>query len=172
MLDRFPGYWNAKDVHFDRVIYQPMTDTAVQVANLHTGSIDIAERLLPSDVAEVKGDAKLRVVTSPSLRYDGITFNVGNGEQAKSPIGQNAGLRQAFEAAIDRKALIEVVYNGMYTPTVQAVPPSSPYYLPNMEPPGRDIEKAKALVKQSGVSTPIPVTMMVPNSPDQAQLPR
>jgi peptide/nickel transport system substrate-binding protein len=170
VLDRFPGYWDAGSIHFDRVIYQPMTDTAVQVANLRTGSIDMAERVLPSDVAEVKGDSKLRVVTSPALGYVGITFNVGNGDQSKTPMGQTALLREAFEAAIDRKALIDVVYNGMYTPTVQAVPPSSPFYLPDMEAPGRDIDKAKALIKQAGATTPVAVTLMVPNTPDQAQL--
>ena len=170
VLDRYPGYWDAKDIHFDRVIYQPMTDSAVQIANLHTGNIDLAERVLPTDVAEVKRDTKLRIVTSPALGYVGISFNLANGAQSKNPINQNVTLRQAFEAAIDRQALIEVVFNGMYLPAVQAVPPSSPLAVKDLQPPPRDIEKAKALVKQSGVATPIPVTMMVPNVPDQAQL--
>jgi peptide/nickel transport system substrate-binding protein len=170
VLERFPGYWNAPAIHFDRVIYQPMPDTAVQIANLHTGTIDLAERVLPTDVAEVNGDRGLRIVTSPALGYLGITFNLGNGEQAKAPIGGSALLRQAFEAALDRKAMIDVVFNGLYTATAQAVAPSSPFYLPNMEPGARDIAKAKALVKQAGVPTPIPVTLMVPNTPDQAQL--
>ena len=39
-----------------------------------------------------------------------------------------------------------------------------------MPPPPRDIAEAKALVKQSGVATPVAVTLMVPNIPDQAQL--
>jgi len=170
VLDRFPGYWNANAIHFDRVIYQPMPDTAVQIANLHTGSIDIAERVLPSDVAEVKGDHALRIVTSPALGYVGITFNLANGDQSHAPIGQSALLRQAFEAAIDRRAAVDVVFNGMYTPTVQAVAPASPFYLSEMEPESRDLKKARMLVKQSGVPTPVPVTLMVPNTPDQAQL--
>ena len=170
VLDRFPGYWDAKDIHFDRVIYQPMPDSAVQDANLQAGSIDLAERVLPTDVAEVKKDPKLRIVTSPALGYAGITFNVGNGDRAKAPIGQNALLRQAFDAAIDRQALNEVVFNGMYLPTIQAVTPSSPSYAPGFEPPARDIAKAIALVKQSGVPTPITVTMNVPNTSDNAQM--
>jgi len=170
VLDRYPGYWNSESIHFDRVIYQPMPDPAVQLANLHTGNIDLAERVLPSDVAEVKGDAKLRIVTSPALGYVSIIFNVANGERSKTPIGQTPLLRQAFEAAIDRQALVDVVFNGMYQPTAQAVPPSSPLYAKGFEPPPRDIDRAKALVKQAGVTTPIAVTLMVPNTPDQAQL--
>ncbi|HBK05350.1 MAG TPA: ABC transporter substrate-binding protein [Acetobacteraceae bacterium] len=170
VLDRYPGYWDAANIHFDRVIYQPMPDSTVLVANLKTGTIDLAERVLPTDVAEVKKDPRLRIVTSPALGYNGVTFNLANGDRAKAPIGQNALLRQAFDAAIDRQALIEVVFNGMYQPTVQAVPASSPFYVPAFPPPPRDIDKAKALVKQSGIATPIPVTMNVPNSSDNAQL--
>ncbi|HEY0183962.1 MAG TPA: ABC transporter substrate-binding protein [Rhodopila sp.] len=170
VLDRYPGYWDAPSIHFDRVIYQPMTDSAVQVANLHTGNIDLAERVLPTDVADIRRDPKLRIVTSQALGYVGITFNLANGPQSKAPVNQNVLLRQAFDAAIDRQAISEVVFNGMYLPTVQAVPSSSPFYVKGLEPPARDIDKARALVKQSGVPTPIPVTMMVPNTPDQAQL--
>jgi peptide/nickel transport system substrate-binding protein len=169
VLEKFPGYWNAAAIHFDKVIYQPIVDSQVEIANLRTGAIDIAERVLPTDVAAVKADKNLKIVTSPALGYQDIVFNVANGDKAKSPIGQNALLRQAFEAAIDRQAINEVVYNGMYVPDEQAVTPASPMYLKGFGPPQRDIEKAKALVKQSGVPTPIPVEMMVPNSPDFAQ---
>jgi peptide/nickel transport system substrate-binding protein len=170
VLDRYPGYWDSGKIHFDRVIYQPMPDSAVLVANLHTGNIDLAERVLPTDVAEVKKDPKLRIVTSPALGYEGITFNLGNGDRAKAATGQNALLRQAFDAAIDRQALVDVVFNSMYQPTVQAVTPSSPFYSPGFEPPARDIARALALVKQAGVPTPVAVSMNVPNTADRAQL--
>jgi peptide/nickel transport system substrate-binding protein len=170
VLDRYPGYWDAANVHFDRVIYQPMPDSAVLAANLHTGNIDLAERVLPTDVAQVKNDPKLRIVASPALGYEGITFNLGNGDRSKAPIGQNALLRQAFDAAIDRQALVEVVFDGMYKPTAQAVPPASPFYAPGLEPVPRDIARAIALVKQSGVPAPVAVTMNVPNTPDRTQL--
>jgi peptide/nickel transport system substrate-binding protein len=169
VLDRYPGYWDAKDIHFERVIYQPMPDSAVLLANLRSGTIDLAERVLPTDMAQVKADPKLRIVTSPALGYEGITFNLGNGELAKMPVGQSRLLRQAFEAAIDRQALVDVVFNGIYTPTVQPIPPASPFYIESLPPPGRDLAKAKALIKQSGVPAPIEVRMNVPNTPDRAQ---
>ena len=169
VLDRYPGYWAAQDIHFDRVIYQPITDSAVLLANLRSGTIDLAERVLPTDIAQVKADPKLSIVTSSALGYEDIIFNLGNGEQAKSAVGQNKLLRQAFEAAIDRQALVQVVFNGMYTPNAQAVSPASPFYIASVPPPPRDLAKAKALIKQSGVPTPITVQMNVPNTPDRAQ---
>ena len=53
-----------------------------------------------------------------SLAYTGITINTDNGSAQESTLGKNALVRQAFELAIDREALIQVVYTGMYTPTV------------------------------------------------------
>jgi peptide/nickel transport system substrate-binding protein len=170
VLDKFLGYWDVKNIHFDKVIYRPMPDSAVLTANLRAGSVDLAERVLPTDVATVKADAKLRVVTSPALGYEGITFNIANGDRSKAPIDRSALLRQAFEAAIDRQALVDVVFAGMYQPNAQAISPASPFYVPDAVPLTRDLQRAKALVKQSGVPTPIAVSMNVPNTPDRAQL--
>ena len=169
VLDKFPGYWDAKNIHFDKVIYRPMPDSAVLTANLLAGSIDLAERVLPTDVAAVKADTKLRIVSSPALGYEGITFNIANGDRSKAPIDQSALLRQAFEAAIDRQALVDVVYAGMYQPNAQAVSPASPFYMSDIPTGPRDLAKAKALIKQSGVPTPVAVTINVPNTAGPTQ---
>ena len=71
--------------------------------------------------------------------------------------------------SIDREALIQVVYSGMYTPTVEANPPSSPFYFSNLKVPARDVAKAKALLKQAGVPTPVPVTLTITNGSDIQQ---
>ena len=168
-LERFPDYWNAPSIHLNRVIYQTLTDSSVRVANLRAGSIDLAEYIVPSDVDQVKADPKLRIVSTPALGYQGLTFNLSNGPRSQVPIGQNALLRQAFELSIDRTALIQVVFNGMFQPTAQAVPSGSPYYAATIQPPARDIARAKALIKQSGVPTPIAVSMNVTNEPENRQ---
>ena len=78
-------------------------------------------------------------------------------------------MRKAFELAIDRTALIHVVYNGLFTPTAQAVPPASPFYAQDVVPPARDVAKAKRLLQQAGVKLPVTVNLMVANAPDQVQ---
>ena len=78
-------------------------------------------------------------------------------------------MRKAFELALDRTALIQVVYNGMYLPTAQAVPPASPFFAASIKPPARDVARAAALLKETGLKLPVPVTMTVPNNPDLAQ---
>jgi peptide/nickel transport system substrate-binding protein len=169
VLERFKRYWDAKAIHFDRVEYIPIVNTAVTLANLQTGQLDIAERIVPTDVPAVEKDPRLRIVTDTSLANESIMFNVANGPASKNPMGESAKLRQAFELAISRDALIHVVYNGLYTPIAQANPPSSQFYVPSILPPERDITAAKALVDASGFKPPITLSLLVPNSPDLLQ---
>ncbi|MBV9734327.1 MAG: ABC transporter substrate-binding protein [Acidisphaera sp.] len=169
VLERFPEYWDAENIHFDRVIYQPMADTSVRLANLQAGSVDLVEQIVPSDVAAVKRDSRLKLAISNALGYYGITNNVGNGARAETPFGRDKRVRQAFELAIDRTALVQVVYNGMFLPTRQAVPPDSPFYVPQDQPPPRDVARAKALLQQAGATLPVAVDLLTPNSPDVRQ---
>ena len=42
-LERFPDYWDAKNIHFDKVVYQVLVDSSVRLANLKAGTVDLAE---------------------------------------------------------------------------------------------------------------------------------
>ena len=129
VLKRFPGYWNAANIHFDEVDYLPQPNSSIRLANLQAGALDLVEYIVPTDAPAVQRDPKLTLAVGDALTYQGITINTGNGPAANTPLGQQALIRQAFELSIDRKALIDVVYDGLYTPSVQANPPSSsPYY--------------------------------------------
>ena len=169
VLKRFPGYWDAGAVKLEQVVYQPIPDSSIRLANLQAGSIDLVEYILPTDVDTVRRDPRLRLVVSDYLGYQGITFNVANGPRSKAAITRDVRVRKAFELSLDRDALVQVVYNGLYTPTAQAVSPSSPYFISAVKPPARDIAKAKALLKEAGVSLPVTVALTVPNNPDLRQ---
>ncbi len=170
VLKRFPGYWDAKSIHFDQVVYLPNPNASVRLANLQAGALDIVEYILPTDVPGVQKDPKLKIAIDDSLAYTGITINTDNGPAHDTALGKIALVRQAFELALDREALIQVVYAGMYTPTVQANPPSSPFFFQDLKVPARDVAKAKALLKEAGVSTPVPVTLTITNGSDIQQV--
>src|SRR3546814_9967122 len=101
--------------------------------------------------------------------YQGITVNIGNGDRAKNPLGEDARLRQAFELAIDRAALNQVVFEGAFAPGNQPFPPNSPWYDSEVPIPARDIEKAKALMQEAGHET-FDVEVQVANNPVQTQI--
>jgi peptide/nickel transport system substrate-binding protein len=129
------------------------------------------ERLLPTDIPTVRGDPKLKlVVPSPSIAYTGLTINLANTDQAKNPLGQNAKVRQALELSLDRDAINKVVFNGEFVPGNQFSSPTNSYYVQKFPIPARNVEKAKALIKEAGVPTPITVDLMVPNQPDLRQV--
>ena len=168
-VERFDGYWNAPAIKLGRIVYRTVVDPSVRLANLQAGALDMAERMAPTDVDAIRKDSKLKLVTYDGLGYQGITFNVGHGDRAKTPIGQSALVRQAFSLAIDRTALVQVIYNGMFSPTVQAVPEASPFYAADVKVPPRDVAKAKALLVQAGVKLPVVVDLTVTNSATQQQ---
>jgi peptide/nickel transport system substrate-binding protein len=170
VLRRFPRYWDAAAYHFDRVVFRPLPNSAVRLANLQAGSLDLVEYVLPSDVEAVERDPKLKIAIGDGLAYQGITFNTNNGPAANTVLGQNRLVRQAFELAIDRDVLNQVVYGGLFSPTAQANPASSPFFVPEVRPPPRDLDQARALLKQAGVTLPVPVTLTLANSPDLQQV--
>ena len=169
VLERFPGYWDAASIKLDRVVYLPIPDSSIRLANLQAGSIELSEQILPTDADAVRSNSRLRLVTSDNLGYLGITINLANGPRAKTPLGSDARVRQAFELSVDKAALIQVVYNGLYTPVSQGLSPSSPLYAKAVQPRERDVARAKALLKEAGAALPVPVALTVPNNPDQRQ---
>jgi peptide/nickel transport system substrate-binding protein len=169
VLKRFPGYWDKDSIHFDEVVYQPNVNATARLANLQAGALDLVEYILPTDVDAVKHDPKLRIATVGSLAYTGISFNVGNGPAANAIVGQNKLVRQAFELSLDRNALVQVVFNNMNSATAQANPRGSPYFVEGLQPPARDIAKAKALLAQAGVKTPVGVVLTITNETDIQQ---
>jgi peptide/nickel transport system substrate-binding protein len=168
-LARFPDYWDAKGIHFDRVVYQVLPDNLVRLANLRAGTTDITEYLAPTDVAAVKADPRLKLATSDALGYIGLINNLDLGPRSDTPYGKNALVRRALDAAIDRAALVNVVFNGMFAPNVQPVAPNSPFYDEALTPPPRDLAKARELLRQAAVTPPITLELLTPNQPDSLQ---
>ena len=144
----------------------------VRLANLKSGGLDLIERLLATDIKEVRADRRLKLSTALELGYQGIDINVDNGERAKNPLGRSAKVRQALNLAIDRDAINQVVFNGEFVPGNQWVNPEHPYYQTAFPVPKRDVAKAKALMKEAGVTTPFDVDFMVPKGAETRRSPR
>jgi peptide/nickel transport system substrate-binding protein len=150
VLERFKEHWDAKNFNFDRIVFQPIPDTTVRLANLKSGNLDMLERLAPSDVAAAKSDANLVFAPVSGIGYQGITINTNNGERAKTLLGQDKRVRQALELSIDRNVINEVVGAGIFPPAGQPFPEASPYNNPKFAAGKRDVAKAKQLLKEAG----------------------
>lgn len=164
VLEKFDRYWNPGAIKIDKVIYVSVPDQSVRLANLKAGGLDIAERIAPTDLDAVRGDPRLKLVESPSLAYYNLFINLDNGEPANTPLGKNAKVREALEAAIDRNIINQVVFNGEYIASNQPVPPGSTYYARDFPVPPRDLAKAKRLLAEAGVPHPS-FTLLTANAP-------
>ena len=171
VLERFADYWNKDNVFVDKVTFRPITEATVRLANLKSGGLDLIERALATDIKEIKADPKLKLATQIEMGYQGITLNVANSDVGRNgPFGKDSRVQQALELSIDRDALNQVVYNGEALPGNQWISPKNAYYQEKFPIPQRDVAKAKQLLKDAGVATPVVVDFMVPNSPDTRQL--
>src|SRR5476649_1441962 len=161
VFEKFADYWNKDNIFIDRVVFLPIVDATVRLANLKSGGLDLIERLLATDIKAVRADPQLKLSTALSLGYQGITINIGN-EKNNGPLSQSAKVRQALDLSIDREAITQVVFNGEFTPGNQWVSPEHPYYQKSFPVTTRDIAKARALLKEAGVIPPVAVDFMVP----------
>jgi len=161
VFEKFADYWNKDNVFIDRIVYLPIVDATVRLANLKSGSLDLIERVLATDIKDVRADNRLKLSTAIELGYQGITLNIGN-DKAKGPLSQSAKVRQALDLSIDREAINQVVFNGEFMPGNQWVNPEHPYYQKAFPIRPRDVEKAKVLLKEAGATPPVSVDFMVP----------
>jgi peptide/nickel transport system substrate-binding protein len=179
VLEKSQSYYAKDQVHLDRLVYRPIPDENIRLANLRSGDIQVADQIQPTDVPAVQRDGSLQLLTAGSLGYQGVTFNIGNTKGLPpAPAGKAPGalaadrrVREAFELSIDRQALNQVVFGGLYEPTCSPIPLNSPYATPALsECPGHDVARAKQLLADAGVKTPVAVELTTDNSPQATRI--
>jgi peptide/nickel transport system substrate-binding protein len=170
VLERYSNYWNKGEVHLDKIVYLPIVDSTVRLANLRSGQLDIIERMAASDVPSLKTDSRFKVAKITEIGYQGITINVGKSDLAqKNPLGKDPRVREAFELALDRDGIVQVAMDGEADVGNQWVAPTNPFYAKNVPIPKRDIARAKALLAEAGVPNPS-FTLVTPTTSDAQRI--
>lgn len=170
VLERFTGYWNKDAANFEKVTYTPIPDATVRLANLKSGQLDFIERVATNDMEKLQADKRFKTSRITEIGYQGLTINIGKSDRAKNnPLGRDARVREAFELSLDRQGLAQVVMDNEAQVGNQWVSPSNAYYAKSLPVPKRDIEKAKALLKQAGVPNPS-FTLMTPTTSDAQRM--
>ena len=170
VVERFANYWNKGAIHFDRIVYTPIVDATVRLANLRSGQFDFIERMAPSDVPGLKSDSRFRIARIVEIGYQGITINVGKSDQAqKNPLGKDPRVREAFELSLDRGAIVQVAMDGEAEVGNQWVAPTNRYYGKSAPIPKRDVARAKKLLAEAGVPNPT-FTLMTPTTSDAQRI--
>jgi peptide/nickel transport system substrate-binding protein len=178
-LDKSPFYYDADKVKLKRIIFKIITEGPVRASNLRSGDVDVAERLEPFDVVSIKGDPSIHLQSTTSIGYQGLTINTGNTNgtgkpfhpgKVKTALAQHPELREALDDSLDREVINKVVFYNQVTPDCGPISPVSPWFNKSLRCPARNLARAKQLVQQSGVKTPIPVKLLVQADSQQERL--
>jgi peptide/nickel transport system substrate-binding protein len=156
-LAKWDGFRDAKNVKLNRVTFRFINDPAARVAALLAGDLDGVPRLdAPQNVKQFQDDPRFTVAIGATAGKGIMTIN-----NKKKPF-DDVRVRRALSHAIDRKAFIEGVLEGLGKPIGSHFAPTDAGYvdLTGMYP--YDPEKAKALLKEAGVQTPLNVTLTLP----------
>jgi len=166
VVEKVADYWDKNAFSVDRIEFVPITDSSSRLASLRSGDLQMIERVSPTDLAEIRGDSKLKVVGVPELGYQMIPLNVANGPKSKTLA--DVKLRQALDLAIDRDTLVKTVFNNEYIAGNQFVGPENPYYDKKVPVAKRDVAKAKQLMKEAGQPN-LTFTLVVPPERDRQE---
>ena len=169
VVERFPDYWDADSINLEQIVFLPIPDTSVRLANLQSGDLQMIERPAPTDLEAIRNDPNLTLPSAPSLGYQGITINLSNPEPLGTPLASSPQVREAFELALDRNVINQAVFNGEFIVGNQAVPPSSPWYNENYPILERNVEEAKRLLQEAGFER-VSFELMVGNNPESVRL--
>ena len=155
-ITKFSDYWEADRVKLDVITYFLIGDEAARLAALRTGEIDFAS-LSATNVTAAEKEANLKVISYQTNDYIAVGCNLS------TPALQDKNVRQAMSYAMDRAAIINVVYGGQALPC-SMVPPAMGHWsldVSDMDLYQTNVEKARELMEAAGYSDNNRLTLRV-----------
>jgi dipeptide transport system substrate-binding protein len=112
-----PDWWGGK-VKLDNLVFSINTDPTARLQSLKAGECDVMAYPNPADVESIKKDPNLKVEQEKGLNFGALWFNT-----QQKPF-DNVEVRKALDMAIDKKALVQAVYQGQGQIAASPLPPT------------------------------------------------
>ena len=152
-LTKRKGYWGG-DVSLDKIVYLDHGDDRnAALGALASGQVDLVYQLNIDQVDVIK--------TLPNVQlYEAVTAQTGVARmQMTQPPFDNPKVRQALQACVDHKKVLDLVYRGKGSPGEDHhVAPIHPEYF-KLPAQKQDFEKSKALLKEAGYADGLKVSL-------------
>ena len=139
----FPGYWGEKP-HVDNLVFSIVKDPAVRLAKLRANECQVMSYPGMADLAAIRADPLLQMMEQPGLNIGYLGLNT-----TKKPFDDRR-VRLAVNMAVDRKAIVDAVYQGAGTPATTLLPPTLWAYDGAIQPYPHDPEQARVLLAEAG----------------------
>ena len=137
----------------DNLVYAITTDASVRYAKLKTGECNVMAYPKPADVGLMKNDPHITLLSQQGLNVGYIAFNV-----EKKPF-DNKLVRQALNLAVDKKSILDAVFQGAGQIAKNPIPPTLWSYNDKVVDYPHDPAKAKALLAQAGYANGVDVDL-------------
>jgi peptide/nickel transport system substrate-binding protein len=148
-LTKNENYWESGHPYLDGIQITIYRDAQAMVAAMESGSLDVADLIPIPDADRLKNDPRFKMYQTHDIGQ--FFYAIVNSGMAPT---DNKMLRQAINYAIDRKRFTDTVMKG-FTGEPRALPwaKSSPAFdAEKNKAYAFDLDKAKSLVSQSGLS--------------------
>ncbi|MHA1599374.1 MAG: ABC transporter substrate-binding protein, partial [Alphaproteobacteria bacterium] len=140
-----PGYWAGK-AKIDNLIFSITQDASVRYQKLKAGECHVMPYPNPADIAAMKKDSDINLLEQEGLNVGYLAFNT-----QKAPFTDKR-VRQALSMAINKQAIIDVVFQGAGKAAKNPIPPTIWSYNDAVKDYPYDPEKAKKMLADAGVS--------------------
>ncbi|MEU5278301.1 ABC transporter substrate-binding protein [Streptomyces asoensis] len=139
-----PKYWGGapKVKTFTMAV---VADDNVRATRLRSGDLDGAV-LPPNLAATFKGDNGLKTYDAKSYDFRTVTLPQDN------KVTGNRAIRQALDAAVDRKAMVDKILDGAGRPAYGPLPVDDPWFAKGIER-DQDLGKARRILDRAGWRT-------------------
>ena len=139
-----PGYWAGK-APIDNLVFAITPDANVRYQKLRAGECHVMPYPNPADLEAMRSDDEINLLQQEGLNVGYLGFNV-----EKKPYDDRK-VRQALNMAINKQAIIDVVFQGAGKAAKNPIPPTIWSYNDAVEDYPYDPEKAKKLLAEAGV---------------------
>ena len=139
------AYWG-EQAKIDNLVFSITTDASVRFQKMKAGECHVMPYPNPADVAEIRKADGINMMQQAGLNVGYLAYNT---EKEKF---KDSRVRRALNHAIDKNAIKDVVFNGEATVAKNPIPPTIWSYDDSIVDDSYDIDKAKALLKEAGVS--------------------
>ena len=152
-----PDYFRGKPPA-DSLIFAITTDSNVRLQKLRANECQVALYPKPDDVPSIMAEPSLKVAQTEALVTGYIAMNT------QHKYLNDVRVRKAINMAFDRQAHVDQLFGkGNALVGVNPYPPTMIGYNPRNQNPPRDLDKARALLKQAGVPEGTVITLFTRN---------
>ena len=159
-FEKFDDYFLGNDSTINTITIRRIDESTVAMMELQTGGVDMILYPAQSDIDDVKAGVyeNVKYQTCPGLYQQLIVFNLD-----ESSACADVRVRQAICYAIDKQAMWEGAfeYSGTLAETVASQ--TLEFMEPMEDPYPQDLEKAKELMEEAGLTEGSTLTVCVDN---------